>query len=52
VHYDGAENVGHSEQTAYLFCSGTDCDESLYPKSDVITRNRLIQLWTDFAKYQ
>jgi carboxylesterase type B len=52
VHYDGAENVGHSEETAYLFCSGTDCDESLYPKSDVITRNRLIQLWTDFAKYQ
>ncbi|KAJ3620290.1 hypothetical protein MTP99_004255 [Tenebrio molitor] len=52
VHYDGAENVGHGEELRYLFCSGNGCDDSIYPENDLITRNRLIKLWTDFAKYQ
>jgi hypothetical protein len=51
MHYSGPASVGHSEDAAYLFCSGAGCDERLYPESDVITRNRLIKLWTDFAKY-
>jgi carboxylesterase type B len=52
VHYDGAENVGHGEELRYLFCSGNGCDDSIYSENDLITRNRLIKLWTDFAKYQ
>ncbi|XP_068902411.1 carboxylic ester hydrolase-like [Tenebrio molitor] len=52
VQYDGAESVGHGEDLAYLFCSGYGCDEAIYPEDDIITRNRLIKLWTDFAKYQ
>ncbi|CAH1380255.1 unnamed protein product [Tenebrio molitor] len=51
MHYSGPASVGHSKDAAYLFCSGAGCDERLYPESDVITRNRLIKLWTDFAKY-
>ncbi|XP_015837950.1 esterase FE4 isoform X2 [Tribolium castaneum] len=50
VHYDGAENVGHTEIIKYLFCSGSKCDISENPENDQITRNRLIKLWTDFAK--
>jgi hypothetical protein len=52
IHYDGAESVGHSEETSYLFCSGKECDASDYPEPDQVTRNRLLKLWTDFAKYQ
>jgi carboxylesterase type B len=52
VHYDGAESVGHSEEALYMFCSGAGCDDSLYPENDILTRNRLVKLWTDFAKYQ
>jgi carboxylesterase type B len=52
VHYDGAESVGHSEDTYYLFCSGEDCDASGYPEQDQVTRDRLLMIWTDFAKYQ
>jgi carboxylesterase type B len=52
VHYDGAESVGHGEDLAYLFCSENGCDEAISPEDDIITRNRLIKLWTDFAKYQ
>jgi carboxylesterase type B len=52
VHYDGAESVGHSEDTYYLFCSGQDCDASGYPEQDQVIRDRLLMIWTDFAKYQ
>ncbi|KAJ3652288.1 hypothetical protein Zmor_018266 [Zophobas morio] len=53
VHYDGAESVGHSEEAFYLFCSGLGCNfDSYVPESDRITSERLIKLWTDFAKFQ
>jgi carboxylesterase type B len=52
VHYDGAENVGHGTELSYLFCSGNDCDDGIYAEDDLITRNRLMKLLTDFAKYQ
>nr|AKZ17680.1 carboxylesterase CXE20 [Tenebrio molitor] len=52
VHYDGAESVGHGAELSYLFCSGNGCDDGIYPEDDLITRNRLIKLWTNFAKYQ
>jgi carboxylesterase type B len=52
VDYDGAESVGHGAELPYLFCSAWDCNEFIYPEDDIIIRNRLIKLWTDFAKYQ
>ncbi|XP_044270261.1 venom carboxylesterase-6-like [Tribolium madens] len=52
IHYDGAESVAHAEELGYLFCSGSNCNDSTYPESDKITRQRLIKIWTDFAKYQ
>ncbi|EFA00511.1 Esterase-6-like Protein [Tribolium castaneum] len=52
VHYDGAESVAHSEDYAYIFCGGTDCDVSKYPQSDQTTVDRIISIWTNFAKYQ
>jgi hypothetical protein len=52
VHYDGAENVGHGEETFYLLCSGEGCDASAYSEQDQITRSRLLKLWIDFATYQ
>ena len=52
AHYDGAESVGHNAEIPYLFCTGNGCDGSQYPEADVVTRQRLIKIWTDFAKYR
>mgnify|MGYP005986559175 CR=1 FL=1 len=52
VHYDGAESVGHSEEVLYLLCSGEGCNYSKVSENDSITSERLIKLWTDFAKFQ
>jgi hypothetical protein len=49
MHCSGPASVGHSEDAAYLFCSGAGCDEGLCPESDVVAGSRLIELWTDFA---
>lgn len=51
----GAGKVGHSEDTKYLWkvTSNTyqNGDLSQFPTADVITHKRLIELWTNFAKY-
>ncbi|KAJ3652668.1 hypothetical protein Zmor_018613 [Zophobas morio] len=52
THYDGAEGVGHGEEIGYLFCSGDGCNGNNFPEADKVTRQRLIKLWTDFAKYR
>ncbi|KAJ3652657.1 hypothetical protein Zmor_018604 [Zophobas morio] len=52
THYDGAESVGHGEDVNYLFCSGDGCNGNNFPEADRVTRQRLIKLWTDFAKYR
>ncbi|XP_063925052.1 carboxylic ester hydrolase-like [Zophobas morio] len=52
THYDGAEGVGHGEEIGYLFCSGDGCNGNNFPEADRVTRQRLIKLWTDFAKYR
>ncbi|KAJ3652656.1 hypothetical protein Zmor_018603 [Zophobas morio] len=52
AHYDGAESVGHNAEIPYLFCTGNGCDGSQYPEADEVTRQRLIKIWTDFAKYR
>ncbi|RZC38705.1 COesterase domain containing protein, partial [Asbolus verrucosus] len=52
AHYDGADFVGHSEDMFYLFCYSVGCDFSIYPESDQVTSERLVSIWTNFAKYQ
>ncbi|RZC36954.1 COesterase domain containing protein, partial [Asbolus verrucosus] len=52
VHYDGAEYVGHAEELRYIFCSDNRCDFTNYPEADQITSERLLSIWTNFAKYQ
>ncbi|KAJ3652282.1 hypothetical protein Zmor_018260 [Zophobas morio] len=53
IHYDGAESVGHAEELSYLFCGSTmGCSFSDFTESDTLTSQRLIKLWTNFAKYQ
>ena len=53
VHYDGAESVGHTEELSYLFCSSIlGCSFSEFTECDTLTSQRLITLWTNFAKYQ
>ncbi|XP_063925261.1 juvenile hormone esterase-like [Zophobas morio] len=53
IHYDGAESVGHAEELSYLFCvSAMGCSFSDFTESDTVTSQRLIKLWTNFAKYQ
>ncbi|XP_063925259.1 carboxylic ester hydrolase-like [Zophobas morio] len=52
VHYDGAESVGHGEEAMYYLCSFEGCNFSRVSDSDGITSDRLIKLWTDFAKFQ
>ncbi|RZC33822.1 COesterase and/or Abhydrolase 3 domain containing protein, partial [Asbolus verrucosus] len=51
VHYVGAEYVGHSEELRYIFCRGNGCDFSNYPISDQISSERIINIWTNFAKF-
>ncbi|RZC31757.1 COesterase domain containing protein [Asbolus verrucosus] len=52
VHYDGAEYVGHAEELRYIFCSDSRCNFTTYPEADQITSQRLLSIWTNFAKYQ
>ncbi|KAJ3652281.1 hypothetical protein Zmor_018259 [Zophobas morio] len=53
IHYDGAESVGHAEEIPYIFCSSMlGCHISEFTESDKVTSQRLITLWTNFAKYQ
>ncbi|KAJ3662755.1 hypothetical protein Zmor_007085 [Zophobas morio] len=54
VSYDGAEKVGHGEELLYLFCLRIydKCDFSGRPKSDQVTRKRLVKVWSDFAKFR
>ncbi|XP_030752240.1 cholinesterase 1-like isoform X2 [Sitophilus oryzae] len=51
----GADKVGHSEDTKYLWKvtskSYQNGDLSQFPTGDVIAHKRLIELWTNFAKY-
>lgn len=50
--YEDAGNVGHGSELSYIFCSGTSCTDNSYPEEDLLARQRLITLWTNFAKYQ
>lgn len=50
--YDGAEKVGHGADLRYLFCSGDLCDLSKYSEDDRVTTERMVKLWTNFAKFR
>jgi carboxylesterase type B len=51
---EGADRVGHNEENAYLWRIRNDMFDNynftIYPESDITTHNRLITLWTNFAK--
>lgn len=51
----GAGKVGHGEDDKYIWKvksdSYTNEDLSIFPASDVLTHKRIIELWTNFAKY-
>ncbi|CAG9762947.1 unnamed protein product [Ceutorhynchus assimilis] len=51
---DGAENVTHGEDLRYIWVSrgskSSNEDLTKYPKSDQITSQRIIKMWTNFAK--
>ncbi|XP_076275439.1 juvenile hormone esterase-like [Rhynchophorus ferrugineus] len=51
----GAEYVGHSEDTKYIWkVTSSDYengDLSKFPEGDVLAHKRIIELWTNFAKY-
>ena len=47
---DGTTGVSHGGEMQYLFCSGTSCTDA--DEADLLERERMITLWTNFAKYQ
>ena len=49
INYEGAEHVAHNEELNYIF---GDSDYHEYPEADQLTQQRMIKIWTDFAKYQ
>jgi carboxylesterase type B len=49
IEYEGAEHVAHNEELNYLF-GNTDYHQ--YSEADQLTQQRLMKIWTDFAKYQ
>lgn len=50
-HFEGADAVGHSAEIPYLFCLFNTCDHSNVP-ADQLTADRLVEIWTNFAKTQ
>ncbi|XP_044262070.1 juvenile hormone esterase-like [Tribolium madens] len=50
LNYPGTGNVSHGEELFYLFDLTRDI--TTYPKQEQIVRNRLIKLWTNFAKFR
>lgn len=51
----GADKVGHGEDEKYMWrvnsSSYSNADLSIFPEKDVLTHKRVIELWTNFAKY-
>nr|UUB32793.1 carboxylesterase COEA5 [Dendroctonus valens] len=51
----GADSVDHAEDPKYLFkkvdSSYSNEDLSKFPQSDILTHDRLIELWVNFVKY-
>lgn len=45
----GSGNVTHTEEWAYIF-GGYNLE--WYPESDQLVQERLVRIWTNFAKYQ
>lgn len=49
----GLGNVGHAEDLYYIFLKGPNRTEKerQYPPEDILIRDRLAKLWTNFIKY-
>uniref|UniRef100_A0AAR5P2E8 Carboxylesterase type B domain-containing protein n=1 Tax=Dendroctonus ponderosae TaxID=77166 RepID=A0AAR5P2E8_DENPD len=47
--YPGSGNVSHVEEWIYLYWGWP---VSGYPENDQLVHNRLVRIWTNFAKYQ
>ncbi|KAL1492314.1 hypothetical protein ABEB36_012785 [Hypothenemus hampei] len=51
----GADLVGHGEDDRYLWAvlssTYTNYDLSKFPESDITTHERMLTIWTNFAKY-
>ncbi|KAJ8951543.1 hypothetical protein NQ318_020416 [Aromia moschata] len=43
--------VGHAEDIRYIWDMSPYLDPSEYPEEDVVTRNRILKLWSNFVKY-
>lgn len=46
----GAEGVGHQEELEYFFQNEKNWNEKEFPAADILTRRRVLGLWTDFIK--
>lgn len=52
AYIDGADRVTHGEDNGYLWCYNNNSNPSAnYPESDVLTLERFVRLFTNFAKY-
>lgn len=51
-YFEGANAVGHSAEIAYLFCVSQTCNHSKFPEQEQVTADRLVKIWTNFAKTQ
>lgn len=49
----GLGNVGHAEELRYIYLRGENRveEEKLYPVNELLTRDRLARMWTNFVKY-
>ncbi|KAG5874941.1 hypothetical protein JTB14_023097 [Gonioctena quinquepunctata] len=48
---EGARGVGHQEEIEYLFRTNNNKDLTQFPAEDVLTHDRLVELWSQFIKY-
>ncbi|KAJ8951544.1 hypothetical protein NQ318_020417 [Aromia moschata] len=44
-------SVGHAEDIRYIWDMSPYLDPSEYPEDDIMTRNRILKLWSNFVKY-
>lgn len=44
--------VGHAEDLNYIFQNSENENLSNYSNEEVITHNRIIELWSQFIKYR
>ncbi|KAG5865661.1 hypothetical protein JTB14_029200 [Gonioctena quinquepunctata] len=48
---EGAIGVAHQEEVEYLFRTDRNKDLNKFPAEDILTHDRLVELWSQFIKY-